>query len=89
MHNKNGNKHRTYRKIKDKSELESYLLIDIDKTAVSIFAKIRISNSKLLIEEGRHCKIPLEQKLCKLCKVEIEDEIHFVLKVRQIGIKKI
>ena len=83
--NPNGNKLRTYRKIKDSYELESYLLTDIDKTAVSIFTKIRISNSKLLIEEGRHYKIPLEQRLCKLCKVEIKGEIHFVLKCDRLA----
>ena len=55
--NPNGNKLRTYRKSKDRYELESYLLTDIDKTAISIFAKIRMSNNKSLIEEGRHYKL--------------------------------
>ena len=83
--NPNGNKLRTYRKIKDKYELESYLLTDIDKIVISIFVKIRIRNSKLLIEEGRHYKIPLEQRLCKLCKAETEDEIHFILKCDRLA----
>ena len=70
-HNPNGNKLRTYRKIKDKYELEKYLLSDIDSHAVSTFAKLRTSNSKLFTEEGRHYKMPLEQRLCKLCHVEL------------------
>ena len=84
LYNPNGNKLRTYRKIKDKYELEKYLLSDIDRHAVSTFAKLRISNSKLFIEEGRHYKIPLEQRLCRLCQVEL-DENHFVLKCSKLA----
>ena len=84
-HNPNGNKIRTYRKIKDKYELEKYLLSDIDRHAVSTFAKLRISNSKLFIEAGRHYKIPLEQRMCRLCQVELEDENHFVLKCSKLA----
>jgi hypothetical protein len=33
----------------------------------------------LEIEKGRHQNIPLNEQICKLCKLEIEDEIHFLL----------
>ena len=45
---------RTYKDIKKDYKLESYLLTDVDKEFVSFFSKLRISNSKLMIEEGRH-----------------------------------
>jgi hypothetical protein len=36
--------------------------------------KIRISNSSLKIEQGRHNKTPLENRLCPLYLAEVEDE---------------
>lgn len=77
--NVNGNKLRTYRKIKEEYSLESYLLAGLDKKLISNFAKIRVSNSKLLIERGRHLNIQLENRLCPLCRTEIEDEFHFTI----------
>jgi hypothetical protein len=57
------------------------LLLDIQKNIVSNFVKLRISNSNLLIEQGRHQNIPLENRLCPICKLEIENEYHFVIEV--------
>ena len=45
------------------------------------FMKLYISNHKLLIETGRHCrpKLPREERLCKFCPLnEIEDEMHLL-----------
>ena len=61
-------------------ELEKYLLIDTDRCKISNFVKLKISNSKLYIEQGRHRNILLDKRLCPLCKIEIEDEFHFMLK---------
>ena len=80
QNNPNGNKLRTYRKLKKDYELEKYLLIDTDRCKISNFVKLKISNSKLYIEQGRHRNIPLDKRLCPLCKIEIEDEFHFMLK---------
>jgi hypothetical protein len=33
-----------------------------------------------MIERGRHRKIDLENRLCPLCKFEVEDELHFTIK---------
>ena len=41
--------------------------------------KLRISNSKLRIEEGRYTNIPKEDRICPLCNINIEDELHFVI----------
>ena len=50
----NGNKLRTYRKLKLEYETDFFLYLDVDRSAVSCFVKIRISNSILNIEKGRH-----------------------------------
>ena len=39
----------------------------------------RFLRHNLEIEKGRHQNIPLNERICKLCKLEIEDEIHFLL----------
>ena len=34
----------------------------------------------LNIERGRYIKLPVEKRICPLCNIEPEDEIHFILK---------
>ena len=50
----NRNKLTTYRNLKEKYEIETYLFLDIDKTLIKQFTQIKISISKLTIELGRH-----------------------------------
>ena len=70
---------RTYKDIKKDYKLESYLLTDVDKEFVSFFSKLRISNSKLMIEEGRYNNLEVKDRICPLCKADIENEHHFVV----------
>ena len=47
----------------------------------NFFMKLYISNHKLLIETGRHCrpKLPREERLCKFCPLnEMENEMHLL-----------
>ena len=46
--------------------------------------KLRISNHKLMVEVGRHMKPKqlVEKRICQICKVETEDEIHFLVKCK-------
>ena len=80
----NGNNLRTYRKIKESYNLEKYLLLDLDKNVIRNYTKIRISNSSLKIEQGRHNKTPLENRLCPLWLAEVEDEFHFTVKMYKL-----
>ena len=75
----NGNKFRTYRNLKEKYETDTYLFLYIDKTLIKQFTKIQISNSKLMIELGRHNKTDINKRICPLCKNGIEDEHHFII----------
>jgi hypothetical protein len=65
-------------------ETEFFLYLDVDRSAISCFVKIPISNSILNIEKGRHLKIPVEQRICPLCKQEIEDEYQFIMKCQNL-----
>jgi hypothetical protein len=61
--------------------MEKCLHSDVDKFALSIFAKIRIINSNLNIESGRYIKLPVEKRICPLCNIKPEGEIHFISNV--------
>ena len=65
-------------------KLNIFLYLDVDRSAISCFVKIRISNSILNIEKGRHLKIPVEQRISPLCKQEIQDEYHFIMKCQNL-----
>jgi hypothetical protein len=47
----------------------------------NILIRFRISAHNLEIEKGRHQNIPLNERICKLCKLEIVDEITTILDV--------
>ena len=44
-----------------------------------IITKFRISTHRLEIERGRYLNVPVEHRICKLCKLDTENEIHFLL----------
>jgi hypothetical protein len=71
----NGNK---LRNLKEKHETaDTYLFLD--KTLIKQFMQIKISNSKLMIELGRHNKTDINNRICPLCKNRVEDEYHFII----------
>ena len=70
--------------MKKKFEMENFLKLNIDRSDISNFVRLRISNSILMIEKGRHRKIDLENRLCPLCKFEVEDELHFTIKCTKL-----
>ena len=74
-----GNKVRTYRLFKNNISLEPYLSMKNDEQRI-LLSKLRISNSNLEIERGRHRGLQAKERICKLCLKEVEDEIHFLLK---------
>ena len=77
------NKMRTYRLFKtmDNYKCEDYLH-QVTKTRHRIaLTKLRLSNHKLAIETGRYSRLfkkPAE-RICAICKKEMEDEYHFLL----------
>ena len=80
--NTSGNKLRTYSKIKMAYKMEQYLKQGFPVHITRAIAKIRVSAHDLEIERGRKCRpepIPAEQRLCKHCLTEVEDEVHFVI----------
>ena len=42
--------------------------------------KFRLSSDSLAVETGRYRGIPFSNRFCFSCKVDIEEEFHFILK---------
>ena len=72
------NKLRTYRKFKSIFKLEPYLLFRT-KQQRKLLAKFRISAHNLNIERERYIGTKVEDRICNLCKNNIEDEVHFLI----------
>ena len=61
--------------------LHSYLTEPILLKYKRLITKFRLSSHCLAIETGRHKKVPLVQRFCKLCNSgDIEVEYHFMFK---------
>ena len=73
-----GNKLRTYRLFKNTFNQENYLKWGSYDQRKAI-TKFRISSHCLEIERGRYQNIPVDNRICKLCSTNIENEIHFLL----------
>ena len=69
---------RTYAIFKNSIGTEKYLT-DIKNPEIRrIVTKLRLSNHNLMIEIGRHRKIPKELRHCPFCPNLIENEVHFL-----------
>ena len=76
------NKMRTYRLFKtiDNYKCEDYLHQVTNKRHRIALTKLRLSNHKLAIETGHYSR-PLKkpaERICPICKIEMEDEYHFL-----------
>ena len=69
-----------FKYVVDNMCLQTYLSKPISTKYKKEITKLRLSSHNLLIETGRHKKIPRELRICPLCHVEVEDEFHYVLK---------
>ena len=70
---------RTYKDLKHTYNIEQYLLLDIEKLHTKNYLKLRISNSRLMIEQGRHKQLEINKRICPKCSQEIETEFHFIM----------
>ncbi len=79
---KGGNKLRTYNTFKSNFTFEPYLMCG-NRDQRRILTKFRISDHPLEIERGRYFGLEVKDRKCKLCNVDIEDEVHFLIKCEQ------
>ena len=68
---------RTFGFFKEQIEQEDHVKTYL-KSKRSIFCQLRIGILPLEIELGRYVRTNVSEGICKLCKQDIEDKIHFV-----------
>ena len=67
-----------YNLYKYSKETEEYLSLNIKKYHRSLFAQFRFGILPLQIEIGRYRNINLVDRICPICNISVEDEIHFL-----------
>ena len=72
-----------YRIFKKSFGFENYLT-QLPFKLRKFMIKFRTRNNKLPVEIGRWNKVPLNQRLCKLCSTDIGDEFHYLLNCKSI-----
>lgn len=68
-----------YSKLKTEIKLENYLIKETNFKTRQLITKFRVSDHNLEVEIGRYKNIPREQRTCKICTKDIDDEYHFFL----------
>ena len=71
-----------YKDFKHSFCFERYLDIITMRRFRHSLAQIRTGHHDLEIERGRYRNIPRDQRLCKICLDEVEDEYHFILRCK-------
>ena len=77
----NRNKLKTFKSFKFIFKREKYIEVIKYREVRKALPKLRCSNHRLKIEEGRFMSIPQENRICPnpSCNGDVEDEIHFLL----------
>ena len=68
-----------YRTFKSLLQPEKYLSVLYSKDLRNIFIKFRLGLLDLMVNEGRKMHIEKTKRLCPMCKLAVENEIHFML----------
>ena len=76
--NGQGSKLRFYKLFKNAFSREPYLDHINCFHLRKVVSKFRCSDHRLEIETGRHRKLKVEERICQLCKENIETELHFL-----------
>ena len=89
-----GNKLRLYQKFKFDCETETYVNILMPYSHRSALAKFRTGVAPIRLETGRYERLDVNNRICPICNIGIEDEMHVLLKcstyteIRQLLLQK-
>ena len=81
---------RTYCIVKPSLNFENYLNVIENCNYRSAVTKLRISAHNLPVESGRYKKIPLVNRTCNLCNLNlVGDEFHYFFECKHIDIETV
>ena len=69
-----------YAQHKENIDVEYYVKCHMKKAERSLLAQLRSGTLGLKMETGRFVGISINERICDMCSLEIENEIHFVCK---------
>ena len=70
---------RTYRLLKHDFGCEEYMFCITNRSFRTVFSKLRGGFLRIACNEGRYNNRSFDERLCPLCKTDIETEYHFLL----------
>ena len=76
---KGKNKLRTYNQFKNTFTSECYVYTVMPKSHRSALAQFRCGTAPIRIETGRYEGLPEEERICKICNLKVESEMHVLL----------
>ena len=74
-----GNKLRTYKLFKQIFQAENYCKVIMWSCHRSAFAKFRCGVAPIRLETGRDEGLPVDERVCPFCQIDVEDEMHVLL----------
>ena len=80
---------RIYAKITNGINVASHLKCNLSKKKRSLVSRLRCGNLQLSLEMGRYNNIPIQERVCKLCKISCEDENHFLFDCPSTNVSRI
>ena len=85
-----GGKLAVYRCLKDLPEAEPYARANLPVRTRRVLAGLRAGCLPLQVELGRYScpKTPFNERLCKMCNKEVEDQKHFLLHCTSLRIPR-
>ena len=74
-----------YSFIKSKIEVSSYVKCNVEKSKRSLICQLLCGNLPLQIETGRYQNLERKHRICELCRLETESEMHFLFRCPQLN----
>ena len=75
-----GNKLGTYAKTVENRETKFYVNCIMSKSHRSALAKFRCGVAPIRLETGRYEGLPVNERICPICMLEVEDEEHVLMR---------
>ena len=75
-----------YSKVKSDWGVASHVRCNLSKFKRSLITQLRLGMLGIEVEVGRYNCVLKEERVCKLCKLDVEDEIHFLFECRNNNI---
>ena len=69
-----------YAQLKNNWKVANHVNSNLDKHKRSLVSQLKLGILPIEIETARCQHVPREQRICKLCKIELEDKMHFLFK---------